>query len=95
MGQLTIPVSPRHPPLPVSLSLPPLSPPIPAYIRCPTLSPKTRRRTVALGGVKSLSIYDPGAVELADLGAQFFLREADVGKNRADATMPRLAELNS
>jgi len=26
---------------------------------------------------------------------QFFLREEDIGKNRAEVTLPRLAELNS
>lgn len=51
-------------------------------------------KNVALGGVKSLSIYDGENVDAADLGAQFFLREDDIGKNRAEATRPRLAELN-
>jgi ubiquitin-activating enzyme E1 len=58
-----------------------------------------------------VTVYDPNPVEIADLGTQvspflcfwlgqslmmqFFLREADIGKSRADVTAPRLAELNS
>lgn len=52
-------------------------------------------KNVALAGVKSVTIYDPSPVEVADLGTQFFLREADIGKPRASVTQPRLAELNS
>ncbi|KAI9639631.1 putative ubiquitin activating enzyme [Dioszegia hungarica] len=52
-------------------------------------------KNVALAGVKSVTIYDPSPVEIADLGTQFFLRKADVGKSRASVTAPRLSELNS
>ncbi|WWD17448.1 hypothetical protein CI109_101889 [Kwoniella shandongensis] len=52
-------------------------------------------KNVALAGVKTVTIYDPAPVEIADLGTQFFLREEDVGKPRAQVTAPRLAELNS
>ncbi|ORY32545.1 putative ubiquitin activating enzyme [Naematelia encephala] len=52
-------------------------------------------KNVALAGVKTVTIYDPNPVEIADLGTQFFLREADIGKSRAEVTAPRLAELNS
>jgi len=51
-------------------------------------------KNVVLGGVKSVTLYDPAPATLADLSAQFFLREEDVGKRRATATAPRLAELN-
>lgn len=51
-------------------------------------------KNVALAGVKSLSLYDPNTVTLQDLSSQFFLSEADIGKNRAHATLPKLAELN-
>lgn len=51
-------------------------------------------KNVALAGVKSLSLYDPHPVELNDLSTQFFLSEADIGKPRATATAPKLAELN-
>ncbi|ODN79868.1 hypothetical protein L202_03761 [Cryptococcus amylolentus CBS 6039] len=52
-------------------------------------------KNVALAGVKTVTIYDPSPVEIADLGTQFFLREEDVGKSRAEVTAPRLAELNT
>ncbi|KAG7745711.1 hypothetical protein KL932_000741 [Ogataea haglerorum] len=52
-------------------------------------------KNVALAGVKSLSIFDPTPVTLTDLSAQFFLTESDIGKSRAEASLPRLAELNA
>ncbi|KAF8341326.1 ubiquitin activating enzyme [Cantharellus anzutake] len=52
-------------------------------------------KNIALAGVKSVSVYDPEPVTLEDLGTQFFLRSSDIGKSRADAAAPRLAELNS
>ncbi|CDO71302.1 hypothetical protein BN946_scf184908.g59 [Trametes cinnabarina] len=52
-------------------------------------------KNVVLAGVKSVTIYDPEPVQVADLSSQFFLREEDVGKLRAEATLPRLAELNA
>ncbi|KAI0353574.1 ubiquitin activating enzyme [Trametes cingulata] len=52
-------------------------------------------KNVILAGVKSVTIYDPEPVQIADLSSQFFLRQEDVGKSRAEATLPRLAELNS
>ncbi|TID13264.1 hypothetical protein CANINC_004950 [Pichia inconspicua] len=51
-------------------------------------------KNVALAGVKSLSLYDPNPVALQDLSSQFFLSESDIDKNRAQATLPKLAELN-
>ena len=54
-------------------------------------------KNVVLGGVKSLTLHDPKPVQFSDLSAQFFLREDDVAKGvtRAQATAPRLAELNN
>merc|ERR1719421_1159496 len=52
-------------------------------------------KNVVLGGVKSVTLHDNAPVQLSDLGAQFFLREADVGSPRAAVTQPRLAELNN
>jgi len=52
-------------------------------------------KNVILSGVKSVTLHDTEAVEVADLGSQFFLREGDVGTNRATATFQRAAELNS
>jgi ubiquitin-activating enzyme E1 len=51
-------------------------------------------KNVCLAGVKSVTLYDPNSVEIADLSAQFFLRPEDVGQPRANVTAPRLAELN-
>ncbi|KAA8910969.1 hypothetical protein TRICI_003980 [Trichomonascus ciferrii] len=52
-------------------------------------------KNVALAGVKSISVYDPNPVKIEDLSSQFFLTEADVGKSRADVSVPKLSELNS
>jgi ubiquitin-activating enzyme E1 len=52
-------------------------------------------KNVALAGVKSLTLYDPAPAQLADLSSQFFLHTEDVGKPRAAATAPRVAELNA
>ncbi|KAG9057382.1 hypothetical protein FS842_007083 [Serendipita sp. 407] len=52
-------------------------------------------KDLCLAGVKSVTIYDPDLVQLQDLNSQFFLRATDVGKPRAKATQPRLAELNA
>jgi ubiquitin-activating enzyme E1 len=58
------------------------------------LSPTTAKN-VTLAGVKSVTLYDPEPVQISDLGSQFFLREADVGKPRDQTTLGRLKELNS
>ncbi|KAL4807699.1 hypothetical protein BDV18DRAFT_135854 [Aspergillus unguis] len=52
-------------------------------------------KNIALAGVKSLTLYDPAPVAISDLSSQFFLQPQDVGKPRAEATAPRVAELNS
>ncbi|KAL0949892.1 hypothetical protein HGRIS_009922 [Hohenbuehelia grisea] len=52
-------------------------------------------KNVVLAGVKSVTVFDPEPVQIQDLSTQFFLREEDVGKSRAEATVPRLAELNA
>ncbi|CAN6620583.1 ubiquitin-activating enzyme E1 1 [Trichomonascus vanleenenianus] len=52
-------------------------------------------KNVALAGVKSLALYDPSPVKVADLASQFFLKSGDVGKPRDESTRGRLAELNS
>ena len=52
-------------------------------------------KNVILGGVKSVTIHDGGNVSYMDLASQFYLNEADVGKNRAEVSTPKLAELNS
>ena len=52
-------------------------------------------KNVILSGVKSVTLHDTETVTMGDLGAQFFLREDDVGKNRAVACFQRAAELNT
>ncbi|KAJ7499196.1 ubiquitin activating enzyme [Mycena latifolia] len=52
-------------------------------------------KDIVLAGVKSVTIFDPEPVTVQDLSSQFFLRVEDIGKSRADATVPRLAELNA
>jgi len=47
-----------------------------------------------LAGVKAVTLQDASECELADLGAQFYLNENDVGKNRAEACASLLQELN-
>ncbi|XP_041348833.1 ubiquitin-like modifier-activating enzyme 1 [Gigantopelta aegis] len=51
-------------------------------------------KNVVLGGVKSVTVHDTGNTTWFDLSSQFFLRESDLGKNRAEVSQPRLAELN-
>ena len=51
-------------------------------------------KNVVLSGVKSVTLHDDAPVQIADLSAQFFLAESDVGCGRAAVTAPRLAELN-
>ena len=50
---------------------------------------------MVLAGVKAVTIHDTKTTVIADLGAQFYLTEADVGKNRAEACAARLQELNT
>uniref|UniRef100_D8PKV1 Ubiquitin-activating enzyme E1 1 n=1 Tax=Schizophyllum commune (strain H4-8 / FGSC 9210) TaxID=578458 RepID=D8PKV1_SCHCM len=52
-------------------------------------------KNVILAGVKSVTIFDPEPVTVQDLGSQFFLRQEDIGRPRAEATHPRLSELNA
>uniref|UniRef100_A0A8C6ZBX4 SUMO-activating enzyme subunit 1 n=1 Tax=Nothoprocta perdicaria TaxID=30464 RepID=A0A8C6ZBX4_NOTPE len=52
-------------------------------------------KNLVLGGVKAVTLHDPQPAAWGDLASQFYLREEDVGRGRAEATLPRLAELNS
>uniref|UniRef100_A0A8B9HZU0 E1 ubiquitin-activating enzyme n=1 Tax=Astyanax mexicanus TaxID=7994 RepID=A0A8B9HZU0_ASTMX len=52
-------------------------------------------KNVILGGVKTVTLHDQGVAEWNDLSSQFYLREEDLGKNRAEVSQTRLAELNS
>ncbi|KAM9325432.1 ubiquitin-like modifier-activating enzyme 1 [Gastrophryne carolinensis] len=52
-------------------------------------------KNIILGGVKSVTIHDQANTQWGDLSSQFYLREGDLGKNRAEVSHPRLAELNT
>ncbi|XP_032746418.1 ubiquitin-like modifier-activating enzyme 1 Y [Rattus rattus] len=52
-------------------------------------------KNIILGGVKAVTLHDQGTAQWADLSSQFYLHEEDIGKNRAEVSQPRLAELNS
>ena len=52
-------------------------------------------KNLILAGPKSVQIFDPQVVQLNDLGANFYLEEAHVGKaTRAEAGIGKLQELN-
>ncbi|KAI9888855.1 MAG: hypothetical protein M1814_006205 [Vezdaea aestivalis] len=51
-------------------------------------------KNLVLAGIGTLTIVDHGLVTEQDLGAQFLLSEADVGKNRAFSVLPELRKLN-
>ncbi|KAK8778215.1 hypothetical protein V5799_020445 [Amblyomma americanum] len=52
-------------------------------------------KNIILSGVKSVTIHDEGDCTLSDLSSQFYLNEGSLGKNRAEACVASLAELNS
>ena len=52
-------------------------------------------KNVILAGVKSVTIWDPAAVEMSDLSAQYYLKETDVGKRRDQCSLGQLADLNT
>ena len=53
-------------------------------------------KNLILAGPKSVYLYDPDTVRINDLGANFYLDEASVGNlTRAQASLPKLAELNN
>ncbi|KAK7531398.1 uncharacterized protein J3D65DRAFT_637487 [Phyllosticta citribraziliensis] len=51
-------------------------------------------KNLVLAGIKSLTVVDHNVVTEDDLGAQFFITEADIGKNRAEAAVPEMQKLN-
>lgn len=60
-----------------------------------TSAPACAAKNVILAGVKKVALYDPTPVVQRDLGAQFYLAEADVGRPTAEACRARLQELNT
>ena len=51
-------------------------------------------KCVILGGVNSVTLHDNNVCKLDDLSTQYYLTEADIGRNRAEVSCPKLAELN-
>ncbi|KAK2630110.1 hypothetical protein QTJ16_000930 [Diplocarpon rosae] len=51
-------------------------------------------KNLVLAGIHSLTIVDHDIITENDLGAQFFITEADVGTNRAAAAAPQVRKLN-
>ncbi|KAI1085656.1 hypothetical protein F5B20DRAFT_519231 [Whalleya microplaca] len=51
-------------------------------------------KNLVLAGIGSLTVVDDKLVTEADLGAQFFLSEEDIGQNRAQAAAERIQKLN-
>lgn len=52
-------------------------------------------KNVILGGVKSVMLHDTVNCTMADLAAQYYLTEANIGQNRAEASHGMLSELNN
>eukprot|EP01061_Rhynchopus_euleeides_P014516 TRINITY_DN25124_c0_g3_i1.p1 TRINITY_DN25124_c0_g3~~TRINITY_DN25124_c0_g3_i1.p1 ORF type:complete len:1055 (+),score=516.54 TRINITY_DN25124_c0_g3_i1:80-3166(+) len=51
-------------------------------------------KNIILTGVRSVTLFDPKPVEWRDLSSAFYYGNSDVGKNRVDASISRLQELN-
>jgi len=52
-------------------------------------------KNVILSGVKSVRLHDDAEASFMDLSSQFYLSEADIGKNRAMVCLPKMKELNN
>ncbi|KAL3985654.1 ubiquitin-activating enzyme E1 family protein [Acanthocheilonema viteae] len=51
-------------------------------------------KNLILGGIRQVTIHDTRNAKWLDLSAQYYLKESDIGRNRAEASFERLAELN-
>uniref|UniRef100_A0A7E4URT3 E1 ubiquitin-activating enzyme n=1 Tax=Panagrellus redivivus TaxID=6233 RepID=A0A7E4URT3_PANRE len=51
-------------------------------------------KNLVLGGVRKVTLQDTANVTYTDLSAQYYLTEADLGKNRAAACFQKVEELN-
>ncbi|XP_035007429.1 ubiquitin-like modifier-activating enzyme 1 [Hippoglossus stenolepis] len=51
-------------------------------------------KNVILSGVKSVTVQDEGDTEWTDLSSQFFLKESNLGQNRATCSLKQLSALN-
>ena len=52
-------------------------------------------KNLILTNVGSVTVWDPEPTSIRDLGSNFFLTEDDIGKPRAAACAPRVADLNN
>ncbi len=52
-------------------------------------------KNVILCGVRSVTLWDTVTCQWSHLSSQFYLTEEDIGKNRAQVSLPNLAHLNS
>jgi ubiquitin-activating enzyme E1 len=52
-------------------------------------------KNVILGGVHSVTLQDTEVTSWNDLSSQFYLKKADIGKNRAEVSHEKLSELNN
>ena len=51
-------------------------------------------KNIVLSGVKRFTIHDTAKATYRDLSGQFYLAEEDVGKNRAEASLNKIQQLN-
>ncbi|KAH7820121.1 putative Ubiquitin-like modifier-activating enzyme 1 A (Uba1A) [Monocercomonoides exilis] len=51
-------------------------------------------KNVILSGIHIVAVHDTCLTKIEDLSTQFYLTEADIGKNRAEQCVKKLAELN-
>jgi len=51
-------------------------------------------KNVILAGVKSVSLHDNALASWADLSSNFYIKEQDIGRGRADICASKLSELN-
>ena len=47
-----------------------------------------------LAGVQRVTLFDQNDTRLSDLSTQYYLSSNDIGKNRAQVSLPKLKELN-
>ncbi|KAH7964840.1 hypothetical protein HPB49_001861 [Dermacentor silvarum] len=52
-------------------------------------------KNIIFSGVKSVTIHNQGVCTVADLSSQFYLNECALGKNRAEACLRSLTEMNA
>ncbi|CAF1176997.1 unnamed protein product [Adineta steineri] len=52
-------------------------------------------KNIILGGAKSVIVHDNEKVDYTDLSSQYYFQESDIGQNRAEIALQKLAELNS